>query len=34
MYKEEKIYVPKDDTSRAKIIRLHHDMPVGRYGGQ
>jgi len=34
MYKEEKVYVPKDDKLRAEIIRLHHDMPVGGYGGQ
>jgi len=29
MYKEGKIYVPKDDKLRAEIIRLHHDMSVG-----
>jgi len=34
MYKEGKVYVPKDDKLRAEIIRLHHDMPVGRHGGQ
>jgi len=34
MYKEEKVYVPKDDKLRAEIIRLHHDMPVGGHGGQ
>ena len=34
MYKEGKVYVPKDDKLRAEIIRLHHDMPVGGYGGQ
>ena len=28
-YKEEKVYVPKDDKLRVEIIRLHHDMPVG-----
>ena len=34
MYKEEKVYVPKDDKLRAKIIRLHYDIPVGGYRGQ
>jgi len=34
MYKEGKVYVPKDDKLRAEIIRLHHDMPVGGHGGQ
>ena len=34
MYKEEKVYVPKDDILRAEIIRLHHDTPVGGHGGQ
>jgi len=34
MYKEEKVYVPKDDKLRAKIIRLYHDMLVGGYGKQ
>ena len=34
MYKEGKMYVPKDDMLRAEIIRLHHDTPVGGYGGQ
>ena len=29
MYKEEKVYIPKDKMLRAEIIRLHHDMPVG-----
>jgi len=28
MYKEGKVYVPKDDRLRAEIIRLHHDTPV------
>jgi len=28
MYKEEKVYVPKDDKLRTEIIRLHHDTPV------
>ena len=34
MYKEGKVYVPKDKKLRAEIIRLHHDMPVGGHGGQ
>jgi len=34
MYREGKVYVPKDDKLRAEIIRLHHDMPVGEYRGQ
>ena len=34
MYKEGKVYMPKDDKLRAEIIRLHHDMPVGGHGGQ
>jgi len=34
MYKERKVYVPKDDKLRAEIIRLHHDMPVGGHRGQ
>ena len=34
MYKEGKVYVPKDEKLRAEIIRLHHDMPIGGHGGQ
>ena len=34
MYKEGKVYVPKDDKLRAEIIRLHHDTPVGGHGRQ
>jgi len=34
MYKERKVYVPKDDRLRAEIIRLHHDMLVGGHEGQ
>ena len=33
MYKEEKIYIPKDEKLRAEIVRLHHDMPIGEHGG-
>jgi len=34
MYKEGKVYVPKDNKLRAEIIRLHYDTPVGGHGGQ
>jgi len=34
MLKERKVYVPKDEKLRAKIIRLHHDTTVGGHGGQ
>jgi len=34
MYKEGKVYVPKDDKLRAEIIRLHYDMPIKGHGGQ
>ena len=34
MYKEGKVYVPKDNKLRAEIIRLHHNTPVGEHGGQ
>jgi len=34
IYRERKVYVPKDKRLRAEIIRLHHDMPVGGHGGQ
>jgi len=34
MYKEKKVYIPKDNILRAEIIRLHHDIPVRGHGGQ
>jgi len=34
MYKEKKIYIPKNNKLRAEIIRLHHDILVGGYRGQ
>ena len=34
MYKEGKVYVPRDDKLRAEIIRLHYNMPVGGHKGQ
>jgi len=33
MYKEGKVYMPKDDKLRAEIIRLHHNTLVGDHGG-
>ena len=34
MYKEGKVYVPKDNKLRTEIIRLHHDTPIGGHGEQ
>ena len=34
MYKEGKVYVPKDNVLRIKIIRLYYDILVGGYRGQ
>jgi len=34
MYKEEKVYMPKDEKLRAEIIRLHYDTPIGEHGRQ
>jgi len=34
MYKEEKVYMPKDEKLRAEIVRLHHDTSIGEHGGQ
>ena len=34
MYKERKVYVPKDEKLRAEIIRLHHNMPIGGHERQ
>jgi len=33
MYKEKKVYVPKDNKLRAEIIRLHYDMLIGGHRG-
>jgi len=33
MYREGKVYVPKDNKLRTEIIRLHHDMLVGGHRG-
>jgi len=32
--KEEKMYIPKDESLRLEIIQLHHDMPIAGYGEQ
>jgi len=32
--KEEKVYVPKDEELRVKIIRLHHDVPAAGHRGR
>ena len=34
MYKERKVYVPKDEKLRAEIIRLYYDIPVQEHGRQ
>jgi len=34
MYKEEKIYVPKDNKLWTEIIRLHHNTPIAGHRGQ
>jgi len=34
IYKEEKVYVPKDNKLRAEIIRLHHNILIRGHGGQ
>jgi len=34
IYKEENVYMPKDEKLRAEIIRLHHDTLIGGHGGQ
>jgi len=33
MYKEEKIYIPKDEKLRAEIVRLYHNTLIGGHGG-
>jgi len=34
IYKEEKVYMSKDNILRAEIIRLHHNTLVREHGGQ
>ena len=31
IYKEKKVYIPRDKKLRAEIIQLHHDTPVGEH---
>jgi len=31
IYKEEKIYIPKDKKLRVEIIQLHYDIPIGEH---
>jgi len=33
MYKERKVYIPKNNKLRAEIIRLHYDILVGGHEG-
>jgi len=32
--KEGRVYVPKDEKMKVKIIQLHYDTPIVRHGGQ
>jgi len=32
--KEGRVYIPKDEKLRVEIIRLHHDTPIAKHGGQ
>jgi len=34
MLKNRKVYVPKDEELRAKVIQLHHNILVRGYRGQ
>jgi len=34
MYKDRKVYIPKDNKLRIEIIRLYYDMLVGDHGEQ
>ena len=34
MYKEEKVYVPKNNRLRVEIIRLYHNIPMEGHRGQ
>jgi len=34
MLRDGKVYVPRDEKLRVEVIRLHHDTPVERHGGQ
>jgi len=32
--KEGKVYIPKDEELRAKVVQLHHDVPAVGHGGR
>ena len=34
MYKKKKVYMPKDNKLRTKIVRLYHNMLIEGHGGQ
>jgi len=34
MYKERKVYVPRDNELRTEIVRPHHNTPIGDSGKQ
>ena len=34
IYKEEKVYISKNDKLRVEIIRLYHNTPIGEHRGQ
>jgi len=34
MLKEGKVYIPKDEELRIKIMQLHHDVPVAGHKGK
>ena len=34
MYKEGKVYVPRNEKLRVEIIQLHYNTPVGEHRGQ
>jgi len=34
MLRDGKVYIPKNEKLRAKVIQLHHDTLVGGHGGQ
>ena len=33
MYKEGKVYIPRDNDLRMEIVRLHHNIPVEGHEG-
>ena len=34
IYKEEKVYISKNDKLRVEIIRLYYNTPIGEHRGQ